>query len=199
MHRRQYLGGAIGGVVLLAGCLGGDDEGANDGETTNDDGETDNQPADALELGEHGRVTEQTTTRPDELWFTEEIVFETINDELVWTTDDDTQYLLVAIELRVTDAPEGELVDRPNPFQYAVHVGEQRFEPRSPPEETNAIVEPARGGYQTPGGRGTENSASWGAIAFELPANVTKADLYFSYENGIDGEPLHWVPDPADD
>lgn len=197
MNRRQYLVGSIGGLSFLAGCTDNDDGESADGDAANTDTPS---TRDARRLGELGQVSKQTATTPNELQFADRLVFETLDGEIIRTPADGNQYLLVYVELRVTDAPDGELVDRPDPFQYAAHIGGESFsaEPRrSFPDETNVIVEPVYGGYQTGSSRGTANSANHGYIAFDVPDDATEADVQLRYETEIDGDPLIWAPDAA--
>lgn len=151
-------------------------------------------------VGEWAAVTEQMRTRPETLQLVDRLVFEQYSgDDLVWTPGDDAQYLLVRIDRGVTDAPEGESVRRPDPFEYAVRIGDRSYQPRAPLDRTNVIIEPIEGGYETGAGGGTAHTYSSGHLAFEVPDDVTEADIRIRYDDGVDGEPVVWVPDAPDE
>lgn len=200
MDRRRYLATASApGGSLVGGCLGRWTDDASEPSADGRDG--DGGPENALRIGQWGQVTERTATQPDELRFSDRVVFERAyrDEDVVWTAADGFQYLLVYVGLKTTDAPDGKLVSQPDPFQYRARIDGQTYPPLPSPQETNAIVEPAEGGYVTGGGKGAEGSSSWGVIAFEVPDDATKADVRIRYEDGADGEPLVWVPDAARD
>lgn len=146
-----------------------------------------------LQLGEWGRVTDRTATRPTDVRAADRVVFEhPYDDDVVWEPTDGGQFLLVQIQRRITDAPEDELVAYPDAFRYRVGAGGSTYEPRPGPDETNALTEPLRGGYALEGGssKGAEGSAGTSWLGFEVPGDVAAGDVELRYER--DGEPLVW-------
>lgn len=197
MNRRQYLGGCVAGVSLVAGCTGSSGDGG--GTPTETAGGTPTPAIVRASFGEQVQVTEYGSTAPHAVRFAKKIVFSAMSDEITWTPDDGDKFLLVRVEVKVIATGEEELAPMPDQTGYSVEVGESTYEERPKPGETNHIVEPMRGGYA--GGydrKGRVGSGSYGWLAFEVPGSVAVADVTVRYAESVDGRPVEWQPSQAD-